>query len=391
NEVGGDRSISSYTKYMCVTDNTYINKVSGAITNADPSQLVSGEYGRNDTSASNLVTWVESHDTYSGKYPVFYEAWHYGIMAARKDSRPMLLAHPDSADDSKTVGIVASYDFESEFFAVTNRFHNRFLGASEAIYAQEQNLIIERYSSTDAGALVINFKKNANVTVSFTNLEDGIYYDQLTGKRVEVKNHQATLQMDKDIALAVLTKTKNQPHPRYSISVRGGAFLTNLNVVVESKYATDAYYTVNGGEHIAIENGYANITLANQTSDVTLAFHFANSQFTIDRTYVYKAVSIKEGGFNIIDLNTSYLTDNELYFWAWSGSTAGKWYKLSEVLYKNDNGTLLVNFPSDKDHFLIGLFAKGYVVTNVNAWDNNCIKQTANIVISDKYFIATGW
>jgi hypothetical protein len=49
---------------------------------------------------------------------------------------------------------------------------------------------------------------------------------------------------------------------------------------------------------------------------------------------------------------------------------------------------VLVNFPTDRTKFLIGLFPKGYEIANVNAWDSNCQKQTKDLNISDKYYDA---
>ena len=101
----------------------------------------------------------------------------------------------------------------------------------------------------------------------------------------------------------------------------------------------------------------------------------------------YTPLSIKEGFFNVLNLNPKYFTDYEIYLWSW-GSGNGHWSKD----YTVENGVLLINLSTFKDtSFLIALFAKDYVISNVNAWDDNKIKQTGDIAISSKFYDASNF
>ena len=41
--------------------------------------------------------------------------------------------------------------------------------------------------------------------------------------------------------------------------------------------------------------------------------------------------------------------------------------------------------------FLIALFEKNYVISNINAWDDHKIKQTGDIAISSKFYDASSF
>ena len=86
-------------------------------------------------------------------------------------------------------------------------------------------------------------------------------------------------------------------------------------------------------------------------------------------------------------MKKDYFTNYEIYLWSW-GSGNGHWSKD----YTVENGTLLINLSTFKDSsFLIAIFAKGYVISNVNAWDDNKIKQTGDISISSKFYDASNF
>lgn len=65
NNCGADRSYSSYTKYINVTDNRTGDAVLYNVTRGKASTATNAKY-KSGVAASNAVLWAESHDTYEG-------------------------------------------------------------------------------------------------------------------------------------------------------------------------------------------------------------------------------------------------------------------------------------------------------------------------------------
>lgn len=379
NDVEGNRDISYYTEYMDVTDNGYIAPVRSNITSRNASNIAAAKYTKN-AAASKLVTWIDSHDTYTDGYPLSYEARVYSILASRQSSRPMYLAHPDEA---KSVGIVNNYNFESELIAVSNRFHNKFINCSENQFGIESIYINERYSDSLNGALICDTNHQEEVDVTFDKLPDGIYYDQLTGNAYIIENKKAHLKLDES-GVAVLTRTKNEAHPRFEIDKRGGNFLGSISINVNASYITSATYQINDGEIIKFD-GNKKIDY-NQNQDFTIKFEIKNNSYTIKREYKFNSVKLVDGYFNVLNLNSELFEKYEVYIWSWSSGQAGTWSKD----YKYENGVMLIDFKGQKTQFLIALLPKGYEITATNKWDDKVIKQTKDINVSDQFFDASG-
>ena len=96
--------------------------------------------------------------------------------------------------------------------------------------------------------------------------------------------------------------------------------------------------------------------------------------FSINRTFKYQKVKLIDGYFNIVNVKPEYFTDYELYMWSWKPNEGGVWNKN----YLVQDGIVLVDTTGFQG-FLLAVFPKGYVVTNVNEWDNNCVSQTVDI------------
>ena len=67
NEVGEGRPLSNYTQFMAVTDNSFGGAIYDGL--SGDAKRATGNYHK-QTDASNLVTWIESHDTYADSKPI---------------------------------------------------------------------------------------------------------------------------------------------------------------------------------------------------------------------------------------------------------------------------------------------------------------------------------
>ena len=390
-----NRNIDVYTKIMDVTDDSYCNFVLSGVSNKDAKKAVNAAHGKGVGSGEQLVTWLESHDSYIGSdnpwsNPFMARSW--ATLGSRKDNRGLYLARPDNINDP-SVGVIGDYYFKDETVGVINRFHNRFVGKDEKASSDGSIFINERGADDELGAVIVDYQMSKKVVVDFNLIKTGVFYDQLTGKSVVVRNGHATIEMD-DSGISVLTTSKNLPRPSFDIDDRGSSFFGSKTIHVETKNAPVANYRINNGEPVSFSGNTDIIFADNQAIDgvVTLKVTVGNEQHNVEETFYYKTVELIPGYFNVVNVKQDYIDNYEIYMWAWGGSYGnGKWVKDYTV-----NGTTLLMDLTNKpvEGFLLGLFAKNYVPANLNAWDNNVIKQTVNIansILEQGYFDASNF
>jgi len=397
NDVDGGRKFSDYTTFMSITDNTYTSSIYNGLLKKDGSIIENAKYGKNGVEASKLVTWVESHDIFTDGISansnmnfrrIFQD---YAVIASRKDLTPLYLAR---TNDAITVGEVNSYDFEDERIAVLNRFHNRFLNAEETQHSKDSVYYIERYEENQKGIVIVSGNKDdygKEVALDFTNIGTGVYYDQLTNEKFTIYDNKGTIKIGED-GVTVLTMSKDHLYPDVSISSRGGSFVDRKTLTLEYKNVTSGYYQINGGDKKELGNTIEIGDEVDSNNNVNIYIYIENSNgLSKERNLKFTKLSFLEGYesyFHIFNINSSYLTDYSLYYWAWSGSSSGKW--LSEYTVKD--GVLLIDFSSSNyTNFLLARFEKNHTISNVNAWDNACLSQTSDLTISDKFYNAEGW
>lgn len=390
NGVDGGRTDDMYTRYMKITDNTYISKIAAASVSGKADKALEAEYGKK-TDPSNLVTWVESHDTYvDSKSHVSNRktARQYAIITSRKDTVGMYLARPTENADVASIG---DYFFEDELVAVANRFHNRFVGFDEAQSANQNVYINERFKDNQrSGAMLVSLSGACEIELKLSHLADGVYYDQLSGQSVTVRKGKAKVTFD-ERGVVVLTQSKHELRPVMNISQRNISFAESLKITLESENATEAYYKINGGSRVDF-SGKKEVTLGDVT-DIDNMIHVdiyaSNSEFSLERHLHFRKVTLVPGKFNIVNLNPSYLTNYKLYYWAWGGGSNGIW--LDDFTY-HESGNILIDF-STKSYtaFLLAIFPKGHVISNVNEWDSGLVKQTGDISTTATFFDASNF
>ena len=394
NDVDGGRDLSLYTKYMKVTDNGYIGSGvfnAAALRAKDASLAVKAQYGKKP--ANKIVTWVESHDTFTTdgyKYLGLDEervARMWAIVASRKDTNSLFFARTDAGF---SVAQVSSYEFERELIGAVNRFHNRFIGSEEYQNAQEEHFYInERYNENDQGAVIVSLALEASKKLSFTNLPDGFYFDQITGQQVHIKKHKATIDFDSS-GISVLTKTNNAPRASIKASKYGGKYYKPFELTLNVKNATEAYYQIDDGEKVTFANeAKVSIGQNKNPEDITKVYVYAtNGEFVTTKTFEFEKLFLIDGYFNVINFNKDYLTDYTLYLWTWgdNGSLYTQTYS-----YNEEHQILLVSDVNDKVGFLLALFEKDLIISNTKVWQTP-LKQTADIYPNSmEYFDASSF
>lgn len=193
NNCGADRSYSSYTKYINVTDNKTGDAVLYNVTKGKASTATNAKY-KSGVAASNAVLWAESHDTYEGSSGSsgfsntagisdenVVKAW--AIVASRKDSTALFFARPGTA---LMGNISTDSTYKSTAVSEINKFHNLFVGQSEKLGSSGDIAYVARGTS---GIVLSNCNgTNVSVSISGTGLADGKYTDTVSGAEFTVAN-----------------------------------------------------------------------------------------------------------------------------------------------------------------------------------------------------------
>lgn len=191
NNCGSGRSYGSYTKYINVTDNRTGDAVLAAVSKGNASNAARPYY-QSGASASNVVLWAESHDTFEGESGSagivntagisdedVIKAW--SIVASRKDSTALYFARPGAALMGEAATDTA---YKSTAVSEVNKFHNLFVGQSEKLGSSDGVAYVARGTS---GIVLANCTGTTkSVSISETGIADGSYVDTITGNKFTV-------------------------------------------------------------------------------------------------------------------------------------------------------------------------------------------------------------
>ncbi len=368
------RDLSCYTDHMRITDDGFVSQYKSVYAAKDASLILNASLKTDD--AAQLIAWVESHDEYvtaKTHYSDVRIAKLWSVIAAKSGLGGLFLARPT---EDLTVGQIGSYAFESEYVAVSNRFHNRFYDAESFESVDGACYVNEKIKDGDQGALVLYVDKveeGRTFEVAVPHLENGNYYDALTGKLALVYDHVAHIDFEAN-GMAVLTRSHSL-HPQLTVSDRSPMFAGDKKITVKVKNAEEAYYTFNGNdaEKTAID-GEATVALKDHVEDGVCRLHIClrNGNNVYERTFAYTQVELIDGAFNVIGLDSRYLNEEyELYIWSWN---PGRWSRD----YTLKDGVVLVD-TEGMTGFLIAVFEKGYEIADPAGWDSNVIKQSGDI------------
>lgn len=245
NNCGADRSYSSYTKYINVTDNKTGDAVLYNVTKGKASTATNATY-KSGVAASNAVLWAESHDTYEGSSGSsgfsntagisdenVVKAW--AIVASRKDSTALFFARPGTA---LMGNISTDSTYKSTAVSEINKFHNLFVGQSEKLGSSGDIAYVARGTS---GIVLSNCNgTNASVSISGTGLADGKYTDTVSGAEFTVANGVLTGSIGNTGVAVVYNGTTT---PKAINSVESGSFRGDtMTLTLSLENATSGTY-----------------------------------------------------------------------------------------------------------------------------------------------------
>ena len=309
NNCGADRSYSSYTKYINVTDNKTGDAVLYNVTKGKASTATNAKY-KSGVAASNAVLWAESHDTYEGSSGSsgfsntadvsdenVVKAW--AIVASRKDSTAL----PGTA---LMGNISTDSTYKSTAVSEINKFHNLFVGQSEKLGSSGDIAYVARGTS---GIVLSNCKgTNASVSISGTGLADGKYTDTVSGAEFTVANGVLTGSIGNTGVAVVYNGTTT---PRAINSVESGSFRGDtMTLTLSLENATSGTYCLDdstpvkftGTTSIRIGSDYKpgetinlTVTATDGVKTSSMVYKYAKSTAQESGVYVFFNPANKKG------------------------------------------------------------------------------------------------
>lgn len=301
NNCGADRSYSSYTKYINVTDNRTGDAVLYNVSKGKASTATNATY-KSGVAASNAVLWAESHDTYEGSSGSsgfsntadvsdenVVKAW--AIVASRKDSTALFFARPGTA---LMGGVSTDTTYKSTAVSEINKFHNLFVGQSEKLGSSGDIAYVARGTS---GIVLSNCKgTNASVSISGTGLADGKYTDTVSGAEFTVANGVLTGSIGKTGVAVVYNGTTT---PKAINSVESGSFRGDtMTLTLGLENATSGTYCLDDSTPVKF-TGTTSIRIGSDYKPgetITLTVTATDGVKTSSMAYKYTKSTAQESG-----------------------------------------------------------------------------------------------
>ncbi|SFB90874.1 starch-binding protein [Streptococcus equinus] len=396
---------ADYSKLMSVTASNYGNQIRNDLKDKRAAAGNLMNYQAQGVDPSNLVTWVESHDTYANDDQV--STWMsdddirlgWSMITARAKGTPLFFSRPVGGGNGtrfpgqSQIGDAGSDLYKDPTVKAVNKFHNAMVGESEYIRnpnGDEQVAMIERGNK---GAVIVNLGNGDKQLNSDTKLADGTYTDQVSGRQFNVSNGHITGNVSSRSSV-VLYDAK--PDATAQVSIDGykegdNSISAATEVTLKAKNAESATYKLDNGQEVAFQDG-DKITVgegleAGQSTSVTLTATGADGQATT-KTYTF-TMKDPSAETNIYFQNPDNWSDVYAYMYsakdtkllgAWPGTKMTKdstgRYTISvpasyaeegvKVIFTNNQGS---QFPQKEgfDFKAEGVYSKAGLVPDVPA------------------------
>lgn len=196
-EVLQDRNVNEkgYAEYIDQTASSYGHVLRDALAKGDANAVdLKGWYHPVD--ARNLVSWVESHDTYANAHEsagLSDEQIRMGwvFLVSRDGARPLFFSRPAgrSAENywgNNRIGERGNDEFFHPEVVAANRFRKAMSGRPETIYTSTDGAVVEVARGNEGASLVNISDREVKVKMP-TTLPDGKYADAVYGTTFTVR------------------------------------------------------------------------------------------------------------------------------------------------------------------------------------------------------------
>ena len=284
-----------YSSFIGVTDATFSGTITGAIRDNKVTDST-GNWINRGVSASRVVYWAESHDTFCNNgwtngLSEYVIDKAYAIVGARAYSQSLYLSRPyEHNHESISTAKKGSTHYTSKQVAAVNHFHNAMVGTREVFTTGSGCYVICR-----EGGAVIVAASGGDFDVTVPNgggiVQQGTYTDEVAGGTWTVDASSIRGHLGGP-GIAVIY---NQPAAGPSVSANPGTttYKTDtLSVTLSYSNATSGSYSIDGGSYKSFSNGQK-ITIGAGKSYgtvTTLTVKASNGSVTEQQSYTYTKV-----------------------------------------------------------------------------------------------------
>lgn len=331
---------AAYSEYMSVTASWYGDVLRKAVAGGNLNAATLSDYRSDGAPTEKLVTWVESHDNYTGDgswsqldSQDIRQAW--AVISARGDTTPLFFNRPDGSSTTdqwgkNQIGVTGDDNYCHPEVTAVNQFRNAMVGLPNELSnptGDDSVLMIERGS---AGAVIIN-ASDKDLTLDFaTNVADGKYTDEATGAPVTVSGGKMSGTV-KAGAVAVIYNSELVKQPTVSISQSGGEFRGTLTLTLTARNTTEATYKIGSNAPVKFVSGDT-ITIGADMADntsVDITLYGKNDDGETSRTYTFTKIAAP-----VLKGETIVYFDNSEYNWSKVNLYA---------YYRNSNNAIINN------------------------------------------------
>lgn len=318
---GSGSRISDYAKYMSVTASSYGYNLRNAAKDNNFSASSLEDYCSEGAPTDKLVTWVESHDNYTGDgtwsqldNQDIRQAW--AVISARGDTTPLFFSRPDGSNTSNQwgknqIGIAGDDNFCHPEVTAVNQFRNATVGLPNKLSnptGDNSLLMIERGS---AGAVLVNSSNRDVALDCTTDVEDGTYEDAVSGSIFTVSGGKLKGTV-KAGAVAVIYDSNLTLKPMVTASQNGGTFRGYLTLTLSARHTTKATYQIDSNAPVEFVSGDTVVLGYNMedNSSTVLTLYGENEEDSVTNTYTFTKISAPT-----MDGKTVVYFDNSEYNW----------------------------------------------------------------------------
>ncbi len=197
-EVLQDKNVKEmeYAEYMDQTASNYGHALREALQNADAKSVDLLDW-RHPVNPANLVTWVESHDTYCNAHESaglsdeqIRAAWVF-LASRGGGSHPLFFSRPAGSTrqnywGNNRIGEIGNDEFRNPQVVAVNKFRTAMAGQPEKVAIADKGDVV-LVSRGDKGAVLVNFSGKAAKVKLESQLPDGSYTDAVSGAVFTVK------------------------------------------------------------------------------------------------------------------------------------------------------------------------------------------------------------
>lgn len=272
-----------------------------------------------DGAEPNVVTWVESHDNYTGddnSYNCSNEdvslAW--AVITARDKGTPLFFSRPyGSSKENKwgtmnRIGAAGDYIYKNNIVSAANHFRNAMTGESENIFNPTNNKAVVCIERGSKGITIVNIGEDSEELSFNTTLDDGTYTNRVDeSTEYTVKDGMLTCTIDGKSAIILYNEGYKELGAVPVVKVEDGTQMNfdgdSIGVTLIAKNVKNASYSLNGAEEKSFNDGgkivvgeglesgdTVNLTLKGTSEDgnnTTMTYVFTKKSGTSDGTVVY--------------------------------------------------------------------------------------------------------